>query len=87
MINDLKDLQKLFKICRAQGITEFKMNGIDIKFGDLPQSASQSQIMSEEDITINPYDGFPQEILSAEQLSHYASGGTIHDDPFLKKAT
>jgi hypothetical protein len=36
MINDIKDLKTLFKLCRAQGITSFKMNGIEISFGNLP---------------------------------------------------
>lgn len=86
MINDLKDLQKLFKLCRAQGITDFKMNGLELKLGEMPQQTS-GQSINEDEITLNPYDGFPQEILNPEQLAHYASGGTIHDDPYLKKAT
>jgi hypothetical protein len=36
MINDIKDLEKLFKLCRKQGVNEFKMNGVEIKFVDLP---------------------------------------------------
>lgn len=60
MINDLKDLQKLFKLCRAQGILDFKMNGIEIKFGDLPQK--QSQVIDEMDE--NPSD---------EDLLYYSS--------------
>lgn len=84
MIQDIKDLEKLFKLCRKQGITDFKMNGIEIKFGDLPSEHSSSLIPEEEPL-INPYDGFPQDILSNEQLTHYAMGGTVDDDPFLKK--
>ncbi len=86
MITDIKDLDKLFKLCRKQGITEFKMNGIEIKFGDLPISQSGSVVSQDEEVTINPYDGFPQDILSPEQLSHYAMGGSVEDDPFIKKA-
>jgi hypothetical protein len=36
MINDLKELQKFFKLCRAQGIIEIEMNDVKVKFGDLP---------------------------------------------------
>jgi len=86
MINDLKDLKSLFKLCRAQGITNFKMNGIEIDFGDLP-ATSQEYSSIEEQVEINPYDGFPQEILSPEQLEFYAQGGLPKDDPYLKKAS
>ncbi len=36
MINDLKDLKALFKLCRAQGVTEIKLSGVEISFGSLP---------------------------------------------------
>ncbi len=43
MINDLKDLQKLFKLCRAQGIKELKLGGgLEISFGDMPTAQNQS---------------------------------------------
>ena len=84
MINDLKDFQKLLKLCRAQGVSSVNLNGLEVKFGDLPISSSHSGVVDEE-IILNPYDGFPQNILSPEQLSHYARGGTVDDDPFLKK--
>lgn len=85
MINDLKDLRSLLTLCRSKGITEFKMNGLEIKFGDLPKSQSEEQALAEEDVVMNPYDGFPQNILSPEQLSHYAQGGSVDNDPFLRK--
>lgn len=87
MVNDLKDLQKLFKLCRAQGITDFKMNGIEIKFGDFPtsQQALSDQGMSAED-PINPYANFPQGELTPDQLMFYASGGDPKDDPYNKEA-
>jgi hypothetical protein len=84
MIKDLKDLQHLFKICRKQGITDFKLGDIEIKFGELPKDSTSESIL-EEEVEINPYDGFPQNIMNPQQLSHYASGGTVEDDPFLKK--
>jgi hypothetical protein len=86
MIQDLKDLQKLFKLCRAQGVIDIKVNGLEIKFGDLPTVQGALQSASEEEVILNPYDGFPQDILSNDQLSHYAQGGTVENDPFLKKA-
>jgi hypothetical protein len=43
MIQDLKDLKALFKLCRAQGITELKIQGVEIKLGNLPSEASAIQ--------------------------------------------
>lgn len=86
MINDLKDLQKLLKLCRAQGITDFKMNGLEIKFGDLPiTQRALSDMPSDEDAT-NPYGNFPQGELTPEQLMFYSSGGKPEDDPANKEA-
>lgn len=84
MIQDIKDLKALFKLCRAQGITEFKMNGIEIKFGDLPTGPIQ------EEQVLNPanrFDNFPQGELTPEQLMFYSSGGDPKDDPELNKAS
>jgi hypothetical protein len=85
MINDLKDLKALFKLCRAQGITDFKMGELDIKFGDLPQGQAVYQEPSVDD-PINRYAGFPQGELSPEQLAFYSAGGLPENDPEIEKA-
>ena len=36
MIENLKDLERLLKLLRKQGVTDFKMNGVELKLGDLP---------------------------------------------------
>lgn len=75
MITDLKDLQKLLKLCRAQGITDFKMNGLEIKFGDLPIESKRSiSIEESESSDLNPYDGLPNRIFSPEELTQIAHG-------------
>lgn len=86
MITDLKDLQKLLKLCRAQGITDFKMGEIEIKFGDLPttQRAMSDQV-SDEDAT-QPYANFPQGELTPDQLAFYSAGGRPEEDPYNKEA-
>jgi len=84
MIKDFKDLQKLFKLCRAQGITDFKMNGIEIKFGDLPFTKKQME-EQEAEIASDPYANFPEGDLSPEQLMFYSSGGKPEDDPLNKE--
>lgn len=84
MINDLKDLQKLFKLCRVQGITDFKMNGLEIKFGELPVSPGASQEAAID--AASPWANFPQGELSPEQLAFYSAGGLPQDDPMNKEA-
>jgi hypothetical protein len=85
MITDLKDLQKLFKLCRAQGITDFKMNGLEIKFGELPIQSTAYQASDVVD-PVSPYANFPQGELTPEQLMFYSSGGRPDEDPMNKEA-
>lgn len=80
MINDLKDLKALFKLCRAQGIIDFKMNGLEIKFGDLPQDKN----FQFESDNSSPYANFPDGELTPEQLAFYSAGGLPEDDPALR---
>lgn len=89
MINDLKDLKALLKLCRSQGVTEIKLQGVEFKLGDLPIQPSKGSVdyAEDEEVQLNPYDGFPQDILSPGQLEHYAKGGLPEDDPFLKGKT
>lgn len=85
MINDLKELQKLFKLCRAQGITEIKLNGVEFKMGDLPREPGEASSISDSELSPqNPYANFPQGELTPEQLIFYSSGGKPDDDPELK---
>lgn len=85
MINDLKELQKLFKLCRAQGITEIKLNGVEFKMGNLPVDKNNQEVYTDvDDSPQNPYSNFPQGELSPEQLIFYSSGGKPEDDPDLK---
>lgn len=79
MINDLKDLERLFKLCRKQGIAEFAINGITFKLGDLP--VEQSKHVTIEDEITDPYKNFPQGELTPEQLMYYSSGGLPDEDP------
>jgi hypothetical protein len=81
MIQDLKDLKKLFTLCRTQGITEFKMNGIEIKFGDLPLTNQQIQDQTSSEDPANPWANFPAGELTPEQLAFYSSGGRPEEDP------
>lgn len=62
MLDDLKELDKFFKICRKQGVTEITFDSISVKFGDLPSK----NVVSEEDSDLL------SESLTPEQLMFYA---------------
>jgi hypothetical protein len=83
IVKDLKELERLFKLCRKQGITEFSAEGIAIKFGELPKRASEVQTDSDEIESDNPYSNFPDGILTPDQLMFYSAGGKPEDDPVL----
>jgi hypothetical protein len=81
MIENLKDLEKFFKLCRKQGVVEANLVNHTYKFGDLPHVDEDGIPVAVEEIS-DPYDNFPQGNLTPEQLVHYASGGTVEDDPY-----
>ncbi len=80
MIDSLKDLDKLLKVLRKQGVTEFEHNGTKLKLGDIPGEA-----LSSEDTAENPYKGFPTGELTPDQLMFYSSGGMPENDPVAKQ--
>lgn len=49
---NLKELEKLLKLCRKQGITELEMQGMHFKFGDLPKGPGEE----EESTPLTPSD-------------------------------
>lgn len=77
MIESLKDLEKLLKLCRKQGVTEIKLGTTEFKLGDFPL---ENNYKTEND-PIDPYANFPQGELSPEQLAFYSSGGMPEQDP------
>jgi hypothetical protein len=81
-IKDFKDLEKLLKICRRQGVTEFTLSGFSCKLGDLPTEAGQR---IQEDVVMgdpmDPYSNFPSGILSPEALAFYSAGGVPGEEP------
>lgn len=83
MIKDFKDLEKLFKLCRKQGIYDMDFNGIKFKLGELPTDPASPDAIEKS----NQMDGFPTGILTQEQLMFYSAGGLPENDPFLKEVT
>jgi len=82
MIQNLKDLEKLFKLCRKQGVTELDLGEVKFKLGELPYEADSNQKNLADDPAEDPYKDFPQGALTPEQLMFYSSGGDPKDDPY-----
>lgn len=78
MVTTLKDLEKLLKLLRRQGVVDFKHGEIELKLGDLPQDRTIANAEADGD---NPFAGFPDGELTPEQLMFYSAGGHPEDDP------
>lgn len=78
MIESLKDLEKLLKLCRKQGVTEIKLGSVELKLGELPQEQTPSLISD----PANPLANFPEGELTPDQLAFYSSGGLPEEDPY-----
>lgn len=67
---NIKELEKLLKMCRKQGITDLTMDGMSFKFGDIPPDNKQ---VEEQEIETMP-DGTPLPPgVTAEQMMFYSS--------------
>lgn len=82
MINSLKELQQLLKICRKSGVSEIELGDVKIKLGELPPEQHQHKDASmDQDEIQDPYANFPGGMLSPSQLAFYSAGGVPEDDP------
>ena len=81
MVQNLKDLEKLLKLCRRQGVTEINLGSVSFKLGDLPPEKDKSIENNFED-NDDPYANFPVGDLTSDQLAYYSSGGLPENDPF-----
>lgn len=64
MITDLKDFEKMLKICRKQGIDHLKVGEIEVKFGALPNGSRSTDS-----------DDTPTDEPTPEQMLFYAVNG------------
>jgi hypothetical protein len=80
MIDSLKDLEKLLKLCRKQGVIKISFDNVSLELGDAPLERVANSAMDDED----PLKGFPDGTLTPEQLMFYSSGGLPENDPSLK---
>ncbi len=81
MIENIKDLEKLLKLCRKQGVTEINLGTVAFKLGDLPERPMQSVSGSDEDIE-EKYADFPDGPLTQEELTFFANGGLPSENPY-----
>ena len=79
MISNLKDLERLLKLCRAQGVQEIDVHGVSFKLGALPDPPGKPEANPTQ-----PYANFPDGELSPTQLMFYSAGGMPEDDPELQ---
>ena len=79
MISTIKDLEKLLKLCRKQGVKEIKLGEIAFSLGDLPHEESVGSIDGAP--VSDKYENFPQGELTPEQLMFYSAGGLPENDP------
>jgi hypothetical protein len=78
LIESLKDLEKLLRVLRKQGVFEFEHNGTRLKLGDLPRELVTTQ---EEIVSSDPYSDFPEGMLSGDALKYYSAGGVVGEEP------
>lgn len=78
MIESLKDLEKLLKLCRKQGVTEIKLGTVEFKLGDMPDERTGTLIEDE----LDPMSNFPKGELTPDQLMFYSAGGKPEEDPY-----
>jgi hypothetical protein len=85
MVENLKDLEKFLKLIRKQGVTETSISGMSFKLGELPLKQSAA-VEYEEEIDIpDPLEGFPDGILTQEELAFFANGGLPEDNPYRER--
>jgi hypothetical protein len=82
MVENLKDLERLLKLCRKQGVLEINLGAISFKLGELTEKASHADTTEESDTA---YADFPDGDLSAEELTFFASGGLPKDNPYREQ--
>lgn len=80
MIENQKDLEKLLKLCRKQGVTEIVLPTVSFKLGELPVKHHTELSEDEEDRLAD----FPDGPLTPEELSFFANGGRPEENPYRR---
>jgi hypothetical protein len=80
MIENLKDLERFFKLCRKQGVTKADLSALSFEFGEVPVERASYVDTESADL----YANFPTGELTPEQLMYYSAGGLPENDPVLR---
>lgn len=80
MIENQKDLERLLKLCRKQGVTEIALPQVSFKLGELPVKHPNQSIEDEDD----KFQDFPDGPLSQEELTFFANGGNPSENPYRR---
>lgn len=80
MVQSLKDLEKLLKLCRKQGVTEITTTDVSFKLGEIPTKTLVHEVEDQEEQYLN----FPDGPLTNEELTFFASGGNPEDNPYRR---
>ncbi len=70
MIESIKDLERLLKLCRKQGVTDISVVGATLKLGELPQKHSHESIEEQDEPNTDVFD----EPLTPEELIAFSNG-------------
>lgn len=80
MIETQKDLERLLKLCRKQGVTEITLPTVSFKLGEMPVKHPEESIEDQEDI----FADFPDGALTPEELTFFANGGKPEENPYRR---
>lgn len=72
MIENLKDLKSLLKLCRQNGVTEMTWGSVNLKLGEAPKPIAGDMEDSQEDDVMNQLET----PLTPEELVAFANGAT-----------
>ena len=70
MIENLKDLKHLLKLCRQNGVTEVTLGSVSLKFGEAPKPIAGDIEESEQ----NEFAEILEAPLAPEELVAFANG-------------
>lgn len=80
MIENQKDLERLLKLCRKQGVTEITLASVSFKLGELPVK-HQTDLNEDQD---DKFADFPDGPLTPEELTYFANGGRPEENPYRR---
>jgi hypothetical protein len=84
VIENLKDLERLLKLLRKQGVLEINLGSVSLKMGELPPARHENTTDQEIEIE-DPLANFPDGQLTPEELTFFANGGLPEDNPYRDK--